>query len=347
MSKVAIISDTHLGVRKGNEIFLASQMRFFREQLIPELKQKGITTILHLGDFFDNRVHINSKILNAVIELLEKDLKDFQIHILVGNHDSYFESTIDVNSIEPLSLLPNVHIIKKIDVYNILGTDITLVPWVTKHEEAEKILTTLPKTKVCMGHLELTSFDMFRNKVCEHGMPFQIFAENFELTFSGHFHTRSEKQFPNGNKIIYMGNPYHLTRNDIGDERGYCVLDLETLEYEYVNNKVSLKYITTTYPKKLTKEDVAGNNIDVYVDFQSASEEDIHTYIKEIESFGPAFLPVQIKSINNVSYTTSADIEIGTVTDLMNEYIQALPIENKDRMINLLMSLYDECVKDC
>lgn len=321
-------------------------MRFFREQFIPELKEKNIKTILHLGDFFDNRVHINSKILNSVIELLSVDFADFEIYILVGNHDSYFESTIDVNSIEPLSLIPNVHIIKRIDVYNILGKDITLVPWVTKHEEAEKLLSTLPKTDLCMGHLELTSFDMFRNKVCEQGMNYECFANNYKLTFSGHFHTRSEKLFANGNKIIYMGNPYHLTRNDIGDERGYCILDLDTLEYELVNNKVSLKFVTTTFPKKLTESDVKGNNIDVYVDFQSASEEDIHTYIKEIESYQPAFLPVQIKSINNISYATSADIDIGTVTDLMNEYVQALPIDNKDKMIKLLMSLYDECIRE-
>jgi len=344
--KVALVSDTHLGVRKGSEIFLNSQLKFFREQFIPELKEKGIKTIIHLGDFFDNRVHINSKILNATIELLSVDFKDFDFYILVGNHDSYFESTIDVNSIEPLSLIPNVHIIKKIDVYNILGKDITLIPWVTKHSEAEEILKNLPNTDISMGHLELTSFDMFRNKVCEHGMNFQLFAEKYKLTFSGHFHTRSEKTFVNGNKIVYMGNPYHLTRNDVGDERGYCVLDLETLEYEYVNNKVSLKYLTVTYPKKLTETDVKGNNVDVYVDFQSASEEDIHTYIKVIESYQPAFLPVQIKSINSISYSTSADIEIGTVTDLMTEYIQALPIDNKDKLTKLLMSLYDECIRE-
>lgn len=344
--KVALITDSHYGVRKGNETFLNSQIRFFKEQFIPELKQAGIDTIIHLGDFFDNRVHINSKVLNSVIKLLETDMKDFKIFILVGNHDSYFESTIDVNSIEPLSLIPNVTIVKNISQIELGKKKITLVPWITNFEEAEKTITNLEKTDLCMGHLELTSFDMFRNKICEHGMPFEVFANNFKLTFSGHFHTRSEKEFANGNKIIYMGNLYHLTRNDIGDSRGYCILDLDTLGYEFVENKTSIRFVTTTYPQKLTKMDVCGNNIDVYVDFQTATEEDIHTYIKEIESYQPAFLPVQIKSINNISYATNTDIEIGTVTDLMNEYIQALPIENKDKLIKLLLSLHDECIKE-
>lgn len=340
--KVAIVSDTHFGYKKGNETFLNSQLRFFREQFIPELKAAGIDTILHLGDFFDNRVHINSKILNSVIDLLSNDFKDFKIIILVGNHDSYFESTIDVNSIEPLSLIPNVSIVKKISQIELGGRNITLVPWITKSEDAVKELEKY-SGELCMGHLELTSFDMFRNRVCEHGTSFEHFANNYKLTFSGHFHTRSEKEFPNGNKIVYMGNPFHLTRNDIGDDRGYCILDLDTLEYEYVSNHISLRFITVNFPKKVTREEIEGNNVDVYVDYQTCSVEDIHTYIKEIESYQPAFLPVQIKSVNMMSYTTTDDIQIGTVTDLMNEYVDALTLDNKDRLKNLLMSLYEDC----
>ena len=109
--KIAVITDTHFGARKGSDMILESQLRFFRNQFIPELRSAGITNILHLGDFFDNRVHINSKILNTTVKLLSEEMADFQIYIMVGNHDSYFESTIDVNSIEPLSLISNVHIV--------------------------------------------------------------------------------------------------------------------------------------------------------------------------------------------------------------------------------------------
>lgn len=341
--KVALLTDTHLGFRKGSEIFLNSQMKFFREQFIPELKAAGIDTILHLGDFFDNRVHINSKVLNQVIELIGTDLKDFQIYILVGNHDSYFESTIEVNSVEPLSLFPHVHVIKNISQIELSGRKITAVPWIVKEEDAISQLEKLPQSDICIGHLELASFDMFKNKICEHGLSFQYFAEMFKITFSGHFHTRSVKEFGNGHKIVYMGNAYHLTRNDIGDDRGYCILDLDTLEYELVNNNVSLKYIRATYPAQLNESDVVGNNIDVYVDFQTASEEDVHNYVRRLEGFKPAFLPIQIKSINTMTYNNVTDIEIGSITDLMNEYIQALPIENKEKMIKLLMSLYEEC----
>lgn len=341
--KVALISDTHFGVRKGNETFLNSQLKFFREQFIPELKSAGIDTILHLGDFFDNRVHINSKVLNSVIELLRDDLKDFQIYILVGNHDSYFESTIEVNSIEPLSLFEHVHIIKNIKQIELGGRKITAIPWVVKEEDAIKQIETLPESEIALGHLELASFDMFRNKICEHGMSFDYFTKRFKLTFSGHFHTRSVKEFANGNNIVYIGNAYHLTRNDIGDERGYCILNLNDLTYEFVSNKVSIRYISVKYPETITEEIVSGNNVDVYIDLQVASEEDLHNYVRQIESFHPAFLPVQIKSLNTMSYSTSATIQVGTVTDLMNEYIQALPISDKDKMIKLLMSLYEEC----
>ena len=87
---------------------------------------------------------------------------------------------------------------------------------------------------------------------------------------------------------------------------------------------------------------ISGNTIDVYADYNSVSEEEMLKYISEIESLGPA-QPVTKKLLNSMNYSTTADIQIGSVSDFMNEYIQALDIENKDKILKMLMSLYDEC----
>lgn len=338
--KVAVITDTHLGAKKGSDMILESQMRFFKNQFIPELKAAGITKVLHLGDFFDNRVHINSKILNAAVKLLSEDMAGFEIFIMVGNHDSYFESTIDVNSIEPLSLIPNVHIIKTITEMDIYDRKFLMVPWIV-NEETAKAEIEKSKADVCVGHFELKSFDMFRNKICENGFDYEFFLKKFKLTLSGHFHTRSERVLDT-HKIAYIGNAYHLTRNDIGDERGYAILDTETLELNLVNNTESMKFVSLKYPQEVTEELVRGNTVDVYADYNAVSEEDMLKYISLIESFNPA-QPVTKKLLNSINYSTSADIQIGSVTDFMNEYIQALPIDNKDKMLKMLLALYDEC----
>ena len=40
-----------------------------------------------------------------------------------------------------------------------------------------------------------------------------------------------------GRKIQYIGNTYQITRSDIGQPKGFCVLDTDTLEYEFIDYK--------------------------------------------------------------------------------------------------------------
>ena len=62
--KVAIISDLHFGVKKSDEIFQKSQMKFYLEQLIPDLKTKKINTLLVLGDIFETTNNKRCQFIN-------------------------------------------------------------------------------------------------------------------------------------------------------------------------------------------------------------------------------------------------------------------------------------------
>ena len=56
---IAILNDTHAGVR-GDMVAMADyQGRFYNEVFFPYLKENGITHILHLGDYFDRRKNVN------------------------------------------------------------------------------------------------------------------------------------------------------------------------------------------------------------------------------------------------------------------------------------------------
>ena len=63
--KVAILNDTHCGVRNSSDIFLKYQERFYEEIFFPYLKENGINNILHLGDYYEHRKFVNFKALNA------------------------------------------------------------------------------------------------------------------------------------------------------------------------------------------------------------------------------------------------------------------------------------------
>ena len=53
--------------------------------------------------------------------------------------------------------------------------------------------------------------------------------------FSGHYHTRSTD-----GRISYLGNPYEIYSNDIGDERGFHILDTVKMELEPINNPYTM-----------------------------------------------------------------------------------------------------------
>ena len=53
--KLAIINDTHCGVKNGSDVFLDNAEDFYSKVFFPYLEEHGITKVLHLGDYYDHR----------------------------------------------------------------------------------------------------------------------------------------------------------------------------------------------------------------------------------------------------------------------------------------------------
>lgn len=341
--KIALVTDCHLGVKKASEVFLESQLKFFRNQFIPDLKKKGISTIIIPGDFFDNRLALDSKILTHVLDLFENDLKDFDVHILVGNHDSYYESTIKVNSLRVLDFYNNVTIYEENKSVEMFGKKFFMCPWITNTEEFLKTLEILPEHDICFGHFNFSNFMMFKDQEADHGLNPELFYKKFKLTISGHFHTKSEKEM-NGNRIVYIGNPFHFTRNDMFDERGYSILDTDTLELEFIENVESIRFVKYMYPKELTEKDIKNNHVDIYIKYgEDYDEKAVDEYINRLESFEPAF-PINRKTINTFEIDSVEEQMKGTSTiELIKEWNETQSYENKEEILEIVFELYDEC----
>ena len=57
--KIALITDTHWGVRGDNVKFLEYFRRYYTQFFFPELERRGIEQIVHLGDLMDRRKYVN------------------------------------------------------------------------------------------------------------------------------------------------------------------------------------------------------------------------------------------------------------------------------------------------
>ena len=236
--KVAIITDTHYGARKGSKYLHDYFELFYKNVFFPALEEHGIDTVIHMGDVFDSRKSIDYQSFEWAKRVVFEPLKKYNVHAIVGNHDCYYKNTNDTNS--PQLLLqsyPNVKTYQEITEVQIGNLQVLFIPWINA-ENFENSVNTIKvsNSKCAMGHLELNGFRAHRGHTMEEGMDSTLF-EKFDRTFSGHYHTRSD----NG-KIFYLGNPYEMFWNDVNDSRGFAIFDTETLEHYHIDNPYRLFY---------------------------------------------------------------------------------------------------------
>ena len=237
--KVAILTDTHYGSKKGSKHLHDYFELFYKNVFFPALEEHGIETVIHMGDAFDSRKSIDYQSLEWAKRVVFDPLKKYDVHMIVGNHDCYYKNTNNVNS--PALLLKDYSNIKTYSSptnTKVGGIDMTFIPWICSenYDETLKVVKK-SKAKIAMGHLELKGFRVNKHLVMEeHGLEANLFS-NFTKVFSGHYHTRSD----NGT-VFYLGNPYEMYWTDVNDTRGFHIFDTETLEHTPINNPYKLFY---------------------------------------------------------------------------------------------------------
>lgn len=237
--KIALITDTHWGVRNDSPVMHDYMKRFLDNVFFPQLAANGVEHVVHLGDLVDRRKFINyntaSRLRKDFLEPLSKSGK--QLYIIAGNHDTYYKNTNSLNSLrEILFGYNNINIYDEVpEAIDFDGTKILMLPWICS-ENKESILKAIKETTapIVMGHLELGGFEMYRGHVNDHGDDPKLF-DKFDIVCSGHYHTRSN----NGN-IYYLGTPCEYTWSDYNDPKGFHILDTETRQLQFIRNPDTL-----------------------------------------------------------------------------------------------------------
>jgi DNA repair exonuclease SbcCD nuclease subunit len=232
--KVAIITDQHFGARKNSKIFHDYFLKFYETVFFPKLVEEGITTVVDMGDTFDSRKGIDFAALAWAKDNYYDRLKDLGItvHTIVGNHTAYYKNTNEVNAVDLLLReYNNVKVYSEPTEVMLGELPVLFIPWINE-ENTERTFKSVKNTRcLCtMGHLELRGFPAYRGHTMVEGLDRELFKK-FKHVFSGHYHTRSTD-----GKVFYLGNPYEIYSNDIGDTRGFHIFDTETKELEEVNN---------------------------------------------------------------------------------------------------------------
>jgi DNA repair exonuclease SbcCD nuclease subunit len=237
--KIAILNDTHCGIRNSSDIFMDYQERFYRDVFFPYLLENDIKQIIHLGDYYDNRKTVNFKALNHNRRIFLDKLREYGItmDIIPGNHDVYFKNTNALCALNELQghYMNEVNIVEEPTDMDYDGLTIALVPWINPENESET-LNFLKNTKASIvgAHLELSGFEMDRGLICKDGMDKRHF-DKFEMVLTGHFHAKSSK----GN-IHYLGSQMEFFWNDCGDKKHFHIFDTKTRELTAVQNPIGI-----------------------------------------------------------------------------------------------------------
>ena len=236
---VAILNDTHCGIRNSSEIFMEYQSRFYTDVFFPYLREHNIKKILHLGDYYENRTSINFKALHHNRRIFLDKLRDYGIHmdIIPGNHDCYFKNTNRLNALKELlgHYMSEVRIIEEPEVVDYDGCKVALLPWINNENEKRiRDFIATCKADICGAHLELSGFEMQRGIECKDGMDAATF-EKFDMVLSGHFHTKSQN-----NNIHYLGSQMEFFWSDCNDKKYFHVLDTDTRELTAIENPITI-----------------------------------------------------------------------------------------------------------
>lgn len=237
--KIAVLNDTHTGIRNSSEVFLNNAEEFYNNVFFPECDKQGITQILHLGDYYDHRKFVNFKALNHNRRIFLDQLRKrgMSMDIIPGNHDTYFKNTNDMNSLKELlgHFMNEVNIVMEPTVMNYGSLKMAMLPWICS-DNYEKSMDFINNCKAdwLASHLELGGFEMMRGVENTHGMSAELFKK-FELVLTGHYHVSSRKD-----NIWYLGSQMEFFWSDAHDPKFFSIVDTETRNVERIRNPYTL-----------------------------------------------------------------------------------------------------------
>jgi DNA repair exonuclease SbcCD nuclease subunit len=353
-----LISDIHLGIHKNEEDkWLDITKNYFFGYFFPLLdkRYKQGDEVFILGDLFDNREYISIKTFCYAYDIFDEFQKrNIPVNIIIGNHDMYANVSYEYNSLRLIEKYENVTIYKEPTIIDRCGRKILMLPWIESVKNLNDVLKQ-HKANYVFCHSDLAGAKSNANVTLTHGINIAEFA-TFGRVYAGHIHIRQRVK-----NFQYVGSPYHLDRNDKGNEKGVFILDFQSDVEEFIINDYSPEYKTVEIhtEKDLYKlEELVSNDglidgkenwIDIVINNSLIiKNKDIIQSLERLSKGNNVASLNQIDDINRDDVIEDINLDdIGTfinVTDVIIDYVKKQPndVDIKSKILEELKNIISE-----
>ena len=343
-SHILMISDIHFGAHVNSEEWQENMKSYFYGFFIPKIKELKATLkedekviLVNLGDTFNDRKAIDINVYNLAIDIFEDIAKEIETYILNGNHDLAKKTNEGNTSLRAIQYIPNVTLITDPTLLNInyeggKHTKIIAIPFLGDHSQENRCLAENGKAKYAFMHTELTKMKLDNGMLITDGVNIDTFNG---VIYSGHIHKHQETK-----KAIYVGSPYHISRADIGNQKGLYLLNLKTNKHEFIENNYSPIYHSLLMEKYVEmsigeRQAFLNNNYNYII----IKEENLAEYKKKFDVYNlgigttaKTVKPVINKQSININVDENIDYKEKTTSELINESINELEVDEEIKL---------------
>ena len=324
VTDIVFISDVHFGVRNGSVEWNDNIKHYFSGFFIPHLKslkKKGRKVIVVVaGDYFDSRQHIDINVMNTACDVMEHITKVAPVHMIVGNHDIYKTSALDVSSLRCLKNIDGVFIHNRLtDIVCKNDVKFLLVPWVGDYKKENSIITKFKDDyNFIVMHTEIAGMSYDNNRPIINGVNMSV-CDNCKI-ISGHIHKRQESK-----KGFYLGSPYPMDRADVGNIKGIYHISIDDdVTINFTENTYSSRFVKVRFDETendmLTWYNIDNNNyVDIVFTTKDLEKFNVNKFAESLYEMGAKRIEIIEEKINIVTDTEDPDIQNMKAEDITIE----------------------------
>ncbi len=276
--KILIFSDQHFGHAKDNPEKL-KQTEKCVDWIIKTGKKYKVDYVFFLGDLWEHRFALSVKTMNIAIKCVEALAVNFEkLVLIVGNHDTFYKNTNEVNSLDFLKMLSrneNIEIVNNKPYYMMIhGKTFGLFPW------SSDIISIIndkdfEKCDFAFGHFEANGIEMTGGVSTGSKYSIDNLYKLSDNIFSGHYHkNKLYSSLSDESHLLMVGSPMQLNWGEYNQEKYIYVLDTANNDLTEIHNEINARYEKIYYSclenKLYTENDLTkmckGNYVKLVID---------------------------------------------------------------------------------